>query len=76
MADGSGLVRDSAEPPRIMNRGRGFPTSMRPGVGELVCAFKSTSAAGGVPQIAHASRGVRQLLNIPGVLKLLTAAEA
>ena len=47
------------------------------GVGELVRAFNTTSAAGGVLQIAHASRRVRQLLDIAGVLKLLTAgAEA
>ena len=43
------------------------------GVGELVRAFNTTSAAGGILQIVDASRRVRQLLNIAGVLKLLTA---
>ena len=42
------------------------------GVGELVGAFNTTSAAGGVLQIAHASRRVGQLLHIAGVLQLLT----
>ena len=43
------------------------------GVGELVRAFNTTNAAGGILQIVDASRRVRQLLNIAGVLKLLTA---
>lgn len=43
------------------------------GVGELVRAFNTTSAAGGILQIVHANRRVCQLLNIAGVLKLLTA---
>jgi len=42
------------------------------GVGELVRAFNTTSAAGGVLQIAHASRRVRKVLQIAGVLKILT----
>ena len=43
------------------------------GVGELVRAFNTTSAAGGILQIVYANRRVRQLLNIAGVLTLLTA---
>jgi anti-sigma B factor antagonist len=43
------------------------------GVGELVRAFNTARAAGGVLRIAHASRRVRQLLHIAGVLGLLTA---
>ena len=43
------------------------------GVGELVRAFTTTSAAGGILQIVYANRRVRQLLNIAGVLKFLTA---
>ena len=42
------------------------------GVGELVRAFNATSAAGGVLQVAHVTRRVRQLLDVTGVLKLLT----
>ena len=42
------------------------------GVGELVRAFNSTSAAGGVLQVAHVTRRVRQLLDVTRVLKLLT----
>jgi hypothetical protein len=41
-------------------------------MGELVRAFNSTSAAGGVLQEAHVTRRVRQLLDVTGVLKLLT----
>jgi len=43
------------------------------GVGELVGAFNTTNAAGGVLQIAHARGRVRQLLQAAGVLQLLTA---
>ncbi len=46
------------------------------GVGELVCALTTTSAAGGVLQIAHASRRVRQLLDTAGVFTLLSAGAA
>ena len=42
------------------------------GVGELVCALRTTHAAGGVLEVAHASRRVGQLLHIAGVLQLLT----
>jgi anti-sigma B factor antagonist len=42
------------------------------GVGELVGAFTTARAAGGVLQIACASRRVRQLLQVAGVLPLLT----
>jgi anti-anti-sigma factor len=42
------------------------------GVGELVGAFNTTRAAGGVLQIAHASGRVGHLLHVAGVLQLLT----
>jgi len=42
------------------------------GVGELVRAFNATSAAGGVLQIRHVTQRVRQLLDVTGVLTLLT----
>ncbi len=42
------------------------------GVGELVRAFNTTSAAGGVLWIAHASRRVRQLLDVAGVSQFMT----
>jgi anti-sigma B factor antagonist len=41
------------------------------GIGELVRAFTTMKAAGGVLQIAHASRRVRKLLHVTGVLTLL-----
>ena len=43
------------------------------GVGELIRAFKSTSAARGVLRITHPSRRVRRLLQTAGLLQLLTA---
>jgi anti-anti-sigma factor len=43
------------------------------GIGELISALTTTSAAGGVLQIAHASGHVRQLLDTAGVFTLLTA---
>lgn len=43
------------------------------GAGELVRAFNTTSTAGGVLQIANASRRVRHFLDTAGVLTLLTA---
>jgi anti-anti-sigma factor len=43
------------------------------GVGELVRVFKSTSAAGGALRLAHASGRVRRLLQVAGLLKLMTA---
>lgn len=43
------------------------------GVGELVRAYRTTNAAGGVLRIAHASRRVRHLLQVAGLLKLLSA---
>ena len=43
------------------------------GVGELVRAFNTARAAGGVLQIANANRHVRKVLQIAGVLDLLTA---
>lgn len=43
------------------------------GVGELVRVFNSTSAARGILQIAHPTRGVRRLLQTAGLLQLLTA---
>lgn len=43
------------------------------GVGELIGAFNTTTAAGGVLEIAHPRRHVRQLLHTVGVLNLLTA---
>jgi anti-anti-sigma factor len=43
------------------------------GVGELVGAFNMTNAAGGILRIAHASRRVRHLLHVTGVLSLLSA---
>ena len=43
------------------------------GVGELVRAFNTISAAGGLFRIAHASRRVAQLLDITGVLRFMTA---
>ena len=41
------------------------------GIGELVRAFNAVKAAGGVLQVAHASRHVRKLLQVTGVLSLL-----
>ena len=41
------------------------------GIGELVRAFNALKAAGGVLQVAHASRHVRRLLQVTGVLTLL-----
>jgi anti-anti-sigma factor len=41
------------------------------GIGELVRAFNAMKAAGGVLQITHASRHVRKLLQVTGVLGLL-----
>ena len=41
------------------------------GIGELVRAFNAMKAAGGVLQVAHASRHVRKLLQVTGVLVLL-----
>ena len=43
------------------------------GVGELVRAFSATCAAGGVLRIARASRRIRQILRVGGVLPLLSA---
>jgi anti-anti-sigma factor len=42
------------------------------GVGELVGAFNMTNAAGGILRIARASRRVRHLLDVTGVLSLLS----
>jgi anti-anti-sigma factor len=44
------------------------------GVGELVRAFTTTSAAGGEMRISHAQRRVRRLLDIAGVLNVLSEA--
>jgi len=41
------------------------------GVGELVAAFNATKAAGGVLEIAHVRRRVRQVLEATGVYPLL-----
>jgi anti-sigma B factor antagonist len=41
------------------------------GIGELVRAFSTMQAAGGVLRIAHANRHVRTLLNVTGVSTLL-----
>ena len=41
------------------------------GIGELMRAFSAMTAAGGVLQIAHASRHVRRLLHVTGVFTLL-----
>ena len=41
------------------------------GIGELVRAFNAMRAAGGVLQIAHASRHVGKVLQVTGVLGLL-----
>jgi len=43
------------------------------GVGELVGTFNAAREAGGVLQVAHASRRVRHLLHITGVLTFLAA---
>jgi anti-anti-sigma factor len=42
------------------------------GIGELMRAYHLTSAVGGVLQIAHAGRRVRQLLEVAGVLSVLS----
>jgi anti-anti-sigma factor len=42
------------------------------GIGELMRAYHLTSAVGGVLQIAHADRRVRQLLEVAGVLSVLS----
>jgi anti-anti-sigma factor len=42
------------------------------GVGELVRAFNTLKAAGGVLRITHANPHVRQLLRVAGVLGLLS----
>jgi anti-anti-sigma factor len=42
------------------------------GIGELIRAYQMTSAVGGVLQIAHADRRVRQLLEVAGVLSVLS----
>jgi anti-anti-sigma factor len=44
------------------------------GVGELVQASNRARAAGGVLEIANASRRIRRLLQTAGVLDLLTAS--
>ena len=41
------------------------------GVGELVHAFNTTNAAGGVLWIEHANKRVRHLLDVAGVLQLM-----
>jgi anti-anti-sigma factor len=41
------------------------------GVGELVRAFRTTNAAGGILSIAHANRRVRHLLDVAGVLRFM-----
>jgi anti-sigma B factor antagonist len=41
------------------------------GIGELVRAFNAMKSAGGVLQIAHATRHVRKLLQVTGLLTLL-----
>ena len=46
------------------------------GVGELVHAFNTTNAAGGVLSIAHASRRVRHLLDVAGVLRFMAGDTA
>jgi anti-anti-sigma factor len=42
------------------------------GVGELLRLLKMTTAAGGVLQIMHPTRHVRHVLEVTGVLRLLT----
>ncbi len=41
------------------------------GVGELVRAFNSTRAEGGVLRVVHANRHVRRLLDVAGVLHFM-----
>jgi hypothetical protein len=43
-------------------------------VGELVAVFNATKAAGGVLDISHAGRKVRQVLEATGVYALLTVS--
>lgn|SRR2546425_6358755 len=44
------------------------------GVGELVRVYKTTRAAGGVLRITHAGGRVGRVLQVTGLLQLLTAA--
>jgi len=46
------------------------------GVGELVRAFDGTRAAGGVLRIANASRRIRHLLDVAGVLRFMICDNA
>ncbi len=46
------------------------------GVGELVRAFNVTRAAGGTLRVAHANSRVRRVLQIAGLLTLLTTDDA
>jgi anti-sigma B factor antagonist len=43
------------------------------GIGELVRAYTTTVASGGALSVAHATRRVSRLLEVTGVLTLLTA---
>jgi anti-anti-sigma factor len=44
------------------------------GIGELMGVFNAMKAAGGVLQIAHANRHVRNVLQVTGVLRVLNQA--
>lgn len=44
------------------------------GVGELARAYNTTSAMGGVLQVAHARGHVRRLLDVAGILRRLGAS--
>ena len=44
------------------------------GIGELMAAFNTASAAGATLQVSKVSARVRRLLDVAGVLRLLTAA--
>ena len=44
------------------------------GIGELLHAYERTRAAGGVLRISHASRHVRQLLDVTEISRFLDAA--
>ena len=44
------------------------------GIGELIRAFNTTSAVGGVLEVVRANSRVLQLLKLAGVLQFLTAA--
>jgi anti-sigma B factor antagonist len=68
------LLRDGAR--RVLLDLSGVSDIDAAGVGELIHIFNAATAAGGAVEIARASRRVHRVLDVAGLLTLLTAGQS